>query len=93
VLGRGQSAVVGNGEYLFDCLTSCQSEVKGEKGGVKIDADALVFLGLGGTSLINANVFMEADKETLAMKAWPPEIRDNVDELDRCKSRRRIRDE
>jgi nucleoid-associated protein YejK len=53
----------------------------------------LWFLGLGGTSLINANVFMEADKETLAMKAWPPEIRDNVDELDRCKSRRRTRDE
>lgn len=42
-------------------------------------------LGLGGTSLINANVFMEADKETLAMKAWPPEIRGNVDEMDRCK--------
>jgi hypothetical protein len=27
---------------------------------------------------------MEADKETLAMKAWPPEIRENVDELDKC---------
>ncbi|KAL1840066.1 hypothetical protein VTJ49DRAFT_842 [Mycothermus thermophilus] len=51
VLGRGQSAVVGN--------------------------------GLGGTSLINANVFMEADKETLALKAWPPEIRENPSELDR----------
>ncbi|KAL2163083.1 hypothetical protein VTH06DRAFT_6919 [Thermothelomyces fergusii] len=51
VMGRGQSAVVGN--------------------------------GLGGTSLINANVFMEADKETLAMKAWPPEIRENVDQLDK----------
>ncbi|KAL2260140.1 hypothetical protein VTK26DRAFT_5955 [Humicola hyalothermophila] len=51
IMGRGQSAVVGN--------------------------------GLGGTSLINANVFMEADKETLAMNAWPPEIRDNVDGLDK----------
>jgi hypothetical protein len=40
--------------------------------------------GLGGTSLINANVFMEADKETLGMKAWPPEIRENVDGLDKC---------
>ncbi|KAH6850734.1 hypothetical protein B0I37DRAFT_397020 [Chaetomium sp. MPI-CAGE-AT-0009] len=39
--------------------------------------------GLGGTSLINANVFMEADKETLAMKAWPPEIREDVDGLDK----------
>jgi nucleoid-associated protein YejK len=53
----------------------------------------LWLIGLGGTSLINANVFMEADKETLTMKAWPPEIRENVDELDKCKSRRRIRDE
>ncbi|KAL2197648.1 hypothetical protein P885DRAFT_35367 [Corynascus similis CBS 632.67] len=44
---------------------------------------AIVGNGLGGTSLINANVFMEADKETLAMKAWPPEIRENVDELDK----------
>ncbi|KAK4239136.1 cholesterol oxidase [Achaetomium macrosporum] len=44
---------------------------------------AVVANGLGGTSLINANVFMEADKETLAMKAWPPEIRDNVDVLDK----------
>ncbi|KAL2025025.1 hypothetical protein VTK56DRAFT_27 [Thermocarpiscus australiensis] len=44
---------------------------------------AVVCNGLGGTSLINANVFMEADKETLAMKAWPPEIRDHPDELDR----------
>ncbi|KAK3308576.1 uncharacterized protein B0T15DRAFT_111319 [Chaetomium strumarium] len=44
---------------------------------------AVVANGLGGTSLINANVFMEADKETLAMPAWPPELRDNVDELDK----------
>ncbi|KAL2131309.1 hypothetical protein VTI74DRAFT_5269 [Chaetomium olivicolor] len=44
---------------------------------------AVVANGLGGTSLINANVFMEVDKETLAMKAWPPEIRNNVDELDK----------
>lgn len=27
---------------------------------------------------------MEANKETLAMKAWPPEIRNNVDSLDEC---------
>ncbi|KAK3905343.1 cholesterol oxidase, partial [Staphylotrichum tortipilum] len=44
---------------------------------------ALVANGLGGTSLINANVFMEADKETLAMRAWPPQIRENVDEMDK----------
>jgi hypothetical protein len=28
---------------------------------------------------------MEADKKTLAMKAWPPQIRDNVHGLDKCK--------
>ncbi|KAL2269710.1 hypothetical protein VTJ83DRAFT_1894 [Remersonia thermophila] len=39
--------------------------------------------GLGGTSLINANVFMEADKETLAMKAWPPEIREDPSVMDK----------
>ncbi|KAK1760449.1 cholesterol oxidase [Echria macrotheca] len=44
--------------------------------------NAIVANGLGGTSLINANVFMPADKRTLAMSAWPPEIRNNVDELD-----------
>ncbi|KHN98386.1 cholesterol oxidase precursor [Metarhizium album ARSEF 1941] len=36
---------------------------------------ALVCNGLGGTSLINANVFLEADESTLSMETWPPEIR------------------
>ncbi|KAK3953073.1 hypothetical protein QBC32DRAFT_339959 [Pseudoneurospora amorphoporcata] len=45
--------------------------------------NAVVGNGLGGTSLMNANVFMEADKGTLAMKAWPPEIRNKVDSLDK----------
>ncbi|KAK0652213.1 hypothetical protein B0T16DRAFT_405718 [Cercophora newfieldiana] len=44
--------------------------------------NAVVANGLGGTSLINANVFMEADKKTLAMNAWPPQIRENPDVLD-----------
>ncbi|KAK0720521.1 hypothetical protein B0H67DRAFT_599992 [Lasiosphaeris hirsuta] len=43
--------------------------------------NAVVCNGLGGTSLMNANVFMEVDKRTLAMKQWPPEIRDNVEEM------------
>ncbi|KAK3327511.1 hypothetical protein B0T19DRAFT_357224 [Cercophora scortea] len=38
--------------------------------------------GLGGTSLMNANVFMPADKGTLGLKAWPAEIRGKVDVLD-----------
>ncbi|KAK4230360.1 cholesterol oxidase [Podospora fimiseda] len=44
--------------------------------------NAVVGNGLGGTSLINANVFMEADKETLSLKAWPREIRENPECLD-----------
>ncbi|KAJ7057776.1 hypothetical protein C8F01DRAFT_1151027, partial [Mycena amicta] len=36
--------------------------------------NAMVCNGLGGTSLINANVFLEANKETLAMDMWPLEI-------------------
>lgn len=34
---------------------------------------------------MNANVFLEADKDTLAMKMWPRELRDNPKELDKCK--------
>ncbi|KAL3470296.1 FAD/NAD(P)-binding domain-containing protein [Aspergillus californicus] len=33
--------------------------------------------GLGGGSLINAGVFLEATEETMKMSAWPSEIRDN----------------
>lgn len=33
--------------------------------------------GLGGTSLPNANVFLEADA-TLEMEAWPPELTKEV---------------
>jgi hypothetical protein len=36
---------------------------------------AIVCNGLGGTSLMNANVYMEADPDTLAMPFWPDEIR------------------
>ncbi len=32
--------------------------------------------GLGGTSPLNANVFLPADPQTLASKHWPKEIRD-----------------
>ncbi|KAI1754572.1 glucose-methanol-choline oxidoreductase [Xylaria castorea] len=39
--------------------------------------NAVVGNGLGGTSLINANVFLEADEEVLQMDQWPDEIREN----------------
>ncbi|KAI0779458.1 cholesterol oxidase [Fomes fomentarius] len=38
--------------------------------------NAVVGHGLGGTSLMNANVFLRADDDTMAMKAWPPELRE-----------------
>ncbi|KAI1197280.1 glucose-methanol-choline oxidoreductase [Nemania serpens] len=39
--------------------------------------NALVGNGLGGTSLINANVFLEADEDVLQFEQWPKEIREN----------------
>ncbi|KAL7625697.1 hypothetical protein AAE478_004918 [Parahypoxylon ruwenzoriense] len=44
--------------------------------------NAIVCNGLGGTSLMNANVYLEADKDTLQLEAWPVEIRGNPDCLD-----------
>ncbi|KAF2083168.1 FAD/NAD(P)-binding domain-containing protein [Saccharata proteae CBS 121410] len=44
--------------------------------------NAFVANGLGGTSLLNANVFLEADKRTLAMPMWPSEIRKAPESLD-----------
>ncbi|KAJ5781624.1 CAZyme family AA3 [Penicillium psychrosexuale] len=38
--------------------------------------------GLGGSSLINAGVFLKADKRTLQMSPWPSEIRDQPSALD-----------
>ncbi|UKZ47827.1 hypothetical protein TrVGV298_002059 [Trichoderma virens] len=46
------------------------------------DQSALLGNGLGGTSLINANVFLEADKDILKMGFWPPEIRQDPTLLD-----------
>ncbi|KAK6209218.1 hypothetical protein LQW54_006538 [Pestalotiopsis sp. IQ-011] len=37
--------------------------------------NAIVANGLGGTSLINANVYLEADEQTLKQESWPREIR------------------
>lgn len=48
--------------------------------------DAFVANGLGGTSLLNANVFLETDAQTLAMDVWPNEIRENPECLDKCQS-------
>jgi len=45
--------------------------------------NALVGNGLGGTSLINANVFLEADEDTLKLESWPEEIRTNPKSMDK----------
>ena len=39
--------------------------------------NAFVANGLGGTSLLNANVFLEADDGTLKLPCWPKEIREH----------------
>jgi hypothetical protein len=43
-----------------------------------------LFIGLGGTSLLNANIFIEADHRTLSQDIFPPEIRNNPSVLDEC---------
>lgn len=43
---------------------------------VNDDMNALVGCGLGGTSLINANVALELDKKVFNQEAWPAEYRD-----------------
>lgn len=75
IFGRGQNAVVCNGEWLIFA------------GPIELvrDADGIFSLaGLGGTSLMNANVFLEADADTLAMKVWPQQIREDPGCLDKC---------
>lgn len=37
--------------------------------------------GLGGTSLINANVVLDADENVFSSKHWPKEIRDDMKTL------------
>lgn len=46
--------------------------------------NAFVGNGLGGTSLLNANVFLKADKGVLDLPIWPEELKGH-DKLDPCK--------
>lgn len=46
--------------------------------------NAFVANGLGGTSLLNANVFLEADSKTLDLPIWPKDIKGQG--LKNCKS-------
>ncbi|TGZ83644.1 FAD/NAD(P)-binding domain-containing protein [Ascodesmis nigricans] len=40
-----------------------------------VGQNVFVANGLGGTSLLNANVFLEADERTRKLKQWPEEVR------------------
>jgi hypothetical protein len=40
--------------------------------------------GLGGTSLVNANVFLEATPAVLEMEVWPEELR-GAEKWEKCK--------
>lgn len=47
--------------------------------------DVFTGSGLGGSSLINAGVFLRADRSILEGPEWPVEIRDNIDNMAQCK--------
>ena len=46
---------------------------------------AFWIVGLGGTSLLNANIFLPADKKTLSLDNWHTDIKNNPEILDKCK--------
>ncbi|KAI3396784.1 hypothetical protein diail_11684 [Diaporthe ilicicola] len=87
----------GSGEALDELRWSGNLAPKGFGDGLGVDGGnptgmyhlilgrgqhAVVGNGLGGTSLMNANVFLEANHDALRMRAWPEEIRNNPECLD-----------
>ncbi|EGX92214.1 Fumarate reductase/succinate dehydrogenase flavoprotein [Cordyceps militaris CM01] len=61
-VSAGRAGACGNAMGMFHIVAG-----KGQS--------AVVANGLGGGSLINANVFLEADESTLSSELWPSEIR------------------
>jgi len=92
ILERGKEMLPG--EYpnkISDAQGAMQFNVKGGRIGspdamfevhVNDDQYALVGCGLGGTSLINANVALELDKRLLSLEHWPAAFRDNPQAID-----------
>jgi len=92
ILERGKEMLPG--EYpdkLSDAQGAMQFNVKGGRIGspdalfevhVNDDQYALVGCGLGGTSLINANVSLELDKRLLDQEHWPAVFRENPHAID-----------
>lgn len=73
VMGDGQHAFLAHGMSIFMAAMSCS-----------VTNTQPLKLGLGGCSLINAGVFLEADENTLKMSSWPKEIRDKPSMLRKC---------
>lgn len=71
VLGNGQHAFSAHGRFA---LSPRQLGLVSQHGA-----------GLGGGSLINTGVFLEADERTLQMSPWPPEIKKDPSILHSCK--------
>ncbi|KAI7778723.1 hypothetical protein LA080_001870 [Diaporthe eres] len=46
--------------------------------------NCIVCNGLGGTSLINGNIYLEADRSTLSASGWPLEIASDAECLEKC---------
>jgi hypothetical protein len=74
VTGRlsGANANVGKATGLYHT-------VKGE------GQDVFLGCGMGGTSLINAGVFLKPEERLLKGKEWPKEIREDPEGLRKCK--------
>ncbi|WP_428028028.1 GMC oxidoreductase [Altererythrobacter sp.] len=92
VLERGKEILPGEfPNKLSDARGAMQFNVKGGRIGspdalfevhVNDDQYALVGCGLGGTSLINANVSLELDKRLLDQAHWPAVFRDDPHAID-----------
>ena len=94
VLERGREYLPGEfpdteGEAAAACQASLPATALGHVGSelglfdwhIEPDFNVLVGCGLGGTSLINANVALEADPRVLAGARWPAGLREDLDGL------------
>lgn len=71
---------LGDGQHVFSAHGMCDMSKTIQRQHLLIPTT-----GLGGSSLINAGVFLKADRRTLQMSPWPPEIKDEPSVIDECK--------